>query len=825
MAMTVEAAVPIGLLAYEGALIAWLYWNGELGTCRKRKRLDGTETVPPNVRNGENECSPLLGARAERIADDASTIQDEDDTISSQSAPHHLHLLVQRILFIILITFLFDLSIVTANLLHPTSSPPAISWLLLFFFPDPRPGLLGLWCIALSILEATRYRMATPSSILFLPMLASFVTRLLLFASLVVIAAYRNIFANDSPPHSPSTDVSTPIPNSATRSTSSLDARPSTTSDPYNPPKTFSEFFRHFRRLLPFFWPSGPENRRLQVMIVLCLIMLFLGRVVNLLVPIQYKRLVDALSEYSLVSSLPRLTSLMRKYGIEIPYMELILFVFLRFLQGSVGVISTVQNYCWIPVGQFTTREVSIGMFNHLHRLSHRFHMNRKTGEILHRGVASIVSILSSVLFNIYLIAFDSTFGLIVFVTMTLYIIVTIIMTEWRTGYRRTANALDNAMEARAVDSLLNFETVKLYTAEAFEEKISMSQSALNMAQSSIIQVGLLVGCLLCAKRIVVDGTMNIGDFVLYLAYITQLYGPLNWFGNYYRVIQKNFVDMEKMLDLFEENVEIQDIEGAPPLEVRGGEVVFENVSFAYDPRIPPILQDVGGGKSTIFRLILRFYDVQMGAIYIDGQDIRAVQQKSLRMAVGVVPQDTVLFNESVEYNVLYGRPEGTGDDVVEATTAAQIHDRIMSFPDGYETKVGERGLRLSGGEKQRVAIARTLLKNPAIVLLDEATSALDNTTERMVQESLRTLCSRRTTIVIAHRLSTVVDADLILVIKNGRVVERGRHVDLVKMPEGEYFKMWMNQLQEESNGGVVPSVVVEEGGGGKKQKQKKKSK
>ncbi|KAJ3217212.1 Homocysteine S-methyltransferase 1 [Dinochytrium kinnereticum] len=545
-------------------------------------------------------------------------------------------------------------------------------------------------------------------------------------------------------------------------------------------------------------------------MILLCLLMLVLGRVVNVLVPNQYKRVVDSLSEYTIFAEWGVIERVLRERGVvflktdvevpqhgdfaKIPYAELMLFVLLRLLQGSVGLIATVQNYCWIPVGQFTTREVSIGMFNHLHRLSHRFHMNRKTGEILRVQ-----------------------------------------------AYRRTANALDNAMEARAVDSLLNFETVKLYTAESFEEKMyktaveeyqtadfasSMSQSALNMAQTFIIQAGLLVGCLLCAKRIVVDGTMVLGDFVLYLTYITQLYGPLNWFGNYYRVIQKNFVDMEKMLDLFEENVEVQDADTAGPLDVQGGEVVFENVTFAYDPRIPPILQDVsfrvpagatvalvgpsGGGKSTIFRLILRFYDVQMGRILIDGQDIRSVKQKSLRKAVGVVPQDTVLFNESVHYNVLYGRPEGTGDEVVEAATAAQIHDRIMSFPDGYETRVGERGLRLSGGEKQRVAIARTLLKNPAIVLLDEATSALDNTTERMVQESLRTLCNRRTTIVIAHRLSTVVDADLILVIKNGRVVERGTHGDLLRMHDGEYMKMWLNQLQEEQNGPrVVGGVVV----------------
>ncbi|KAJ3109905.1 ATP-binding cassette sub- B member 6, mitochondrial [Phlyctochytrium bullatum] len=828
-----------------------------------------------------------------------------------------------------------------------------VVWCLVLAFRDPRPGVLGVLGFVLTAAEggselltadsvqdvgevlrllgvdeptspAERWSPWPPAhTYLFLVMLCAFLIRLLAFASMTVLSVFQSIFVAAPPPEEPprrrqaATASGQPLAaGSGEPSTASLnqggEGTPAASrGERYKPPSSFTEFYRHSRRLLPFIWPSGRENRKLQMMVIMCMTMLVAGRVINVLVPYQYKRVIDSLAQFSVLQSLAAVEGWLKPYGVglmlarldgngtmaqgignategvdgdawnlwfskpkngytKIPWGELIMFVMLRFLQGSGGLVSVVQNYCWIPVGQFTTREVSIAMFNHLHRLSHRFHMSRKTGEILRvqdRGVASIVSILSSVLFNIvpclvdivvsvvyFTILFDIYFGLIVFVTMALYITVTIIITEWRTGYRRAANNLDNAMEARAVDSLLNFETVKLYTAEAFEEKMyktavadyqaadfasSMSLSALNMSQTTIIQLGLLAGCLLCAKRIVVDGTMKLGDFVLYYTYITQLYGPLNWFGTYYRVIQKNFVDMEKMLDLFEEEVEVEDVERAPPLNVRGGELVFENVTFGYDPRIPPILQDVsfkvpagatvalvgpsGGGKSTVFRLILRFYDLKIGRILIDGQDIRTVQQKSLRGAIGVVPQDTVLFNESIMYNILYGRPEGTADEVVDAAVAAQIHDRILSFPDEYETKVGERGLRLSGGEKQRVAIARTLLKNPAIVLLDEATSALDNTTERMVQESLRTLCDRRTTLVIAHRLSTVVDADLILVMKGGRVVERGTHEELLRVPEGEYLRMWLRQLSQDKKGaaamqttptvapGSVEEVVVEE--------------
>lgn len=636
----------------------------------------------------------------------------------------------------------------------------------------------------------------------------------------------------------------------------------------YTPPSTMADFADKMSKLWPFIWPSGASNRGLQSLICLCGVVLVIGRLVNLLVPLQYKYLIDELGGLNKVPDSSNITaaehwtnlamgtraSLASYFTGEnvandgdtlvVPLKSLLIFVGLRFLQGGVGLLSAIQNYLWIPVGQFTTREISVQLFEHLHHLSLRFHLNRKTGEILRvqdRGVSSIVSLLSSILFNIvptlvdifvacayFTMQFDMAFGFIVFVTMSLYIGATIVLTDWRTQYRRNANLLDNAMQAKAVDSLLNFETVKYYNAENYEVRqyvdaikeyqvadwqSSVSLSILNTAQNVIISLGLLSGCLLCASRIANDGSMSVGDFVLYLSYITQLYGPLNWFGTYYRVIQKNFVDMEKMLDLFQEPEEVVDAPNAAKLDIKAGDVVFENVCFSYDPRLAT-LKDIsfrirpgstvalvgpsGSGKSSLLRLLFRFYDVNSGRILIDGQDIRSVTQSSLRGAIGVVPQDTVLFNNTVMYNIRYGRPTATDAEVYEAAVKAQIHDRILSFPDGYDTTVGERGLRLSGGEKQRVAIARTLLKNPIIVMLDEATSALDTETERDIQTALQQMTQNRTKLVIAHRLSTVINADLILVLKDGRIVERGSHNELLKQPDSVYYSMWTKQLRDD---------------------------
>ncbi|KAJ2454985.1 ATP-binding cassette-type vacuolar membrane transporter Hmt1 [Coemansia sp. RSA 2336] len=590
---------------------------------------------------------------------------------------------------------------------------------------------------------------------------------------------------------------------------------------------------RRLRLLAPFLWPSG--DRLMQLRILLCLLILVAGRVVNVLVPLQFKIVVDGLSPKD--GSAPRFE-----------WANVLLYTALQSLQGSVGVLSTVQSVIWIPVGQATTKRISVAMFDHLHKLSLRFHVGRKTGEILRvqdRGVTSVVSLLQSIVFKViptladialacyfFSVMFDLYFGTVVFTTMASYLAATLMLTGWRTRYRRRSNYLDNEMEARAVDSLLNFETVKYYNAEQFENKeygkvvdayqeaewySNASMDLMNMGQNLIVQTGLLAGALLSAKR-VYEGQMTVGDFTMLLSYIAQLYGPLNWFGTYYRVIQKNFIDMEKLLELFDEPVEVKDPVAPAKLEVPQGEVVFENVSFSYDKQ--PTLKNVsfkvpagstvaivgpsGSGKSTILRLLFRFYDVQSGRILIDGQDIRSVQQTDLRQAIGIVPQDTVLFNDSIRYNIAYGlagsRTGVAMKDVVEAADAAHIHNRIMRFSERYETRVGERGQRLSGGEKQRVAIARTLLKDPRIVCLDEATSALDTATERQIQTSLREMTKNRTTLIIAHRLSTVIHADQILIVQNGEIVERGTHTELINDCDSVYYDMWMKQLSDAAN-------------------------
>ncbi|KAJ2468197.1 ATP-binding cassette-type vacuolar membrane transporter Hmt1 [Coemansia sp. RSA 2337] len=592
------------------------------------------------------------------------------------------------------------------------------------------------------------------------------------------------------------------------------------------------------RILLPYLWPSG--NRVLQLRILGCVLILAAGRLVNVLVPLQFKIVVDGLS--------PKDGS-----PVKFEWVHVILYAILSSLQGSVGMLSTAQSFMWIPVGQYTTKRISVAMFEHLHKLSLRFHVGRKTGEILRvqdRGVTSVVSLLSSILFNIiptlvdivlacyfFSVMFDLYFGTIVLTTMASYLAATILLTGWRSRYRRLSNYLDNEMEARAVDSLLNFETVKYYNAELFETKeyvqavddfqvaewaSNATMNMLNTGQNLIVQFGLLAGALLSAKR-VSEGKMTVGDFTMLLSYINQLYGPLNWFGTYYRVIQKNFIDMEKLLELFDVPVEVEDPVVPVPLHVPKGEVVFDNVSFSYEKQLTlknvsfkvpagstvAIVGPSGSGKSTILRLLFRFYDVQAGRILIDGQDIRSAPQFDLRQAIGVVPQDTVLFNDSIRYNIAYGRAGADKcipmKDVTDAADAAHIHHRIMGFSEQYETRVGERGQRLSGGEKQRVAIARTLLKDPKIVCLDEATSALDTSTERQIQTSLRDMTRNRTTLIIAHRLSTVIHADQILIVQNGQIVERGTHSELISDRNSVYYDMWIKQLTDAANASYDP--------------------
>ncbi|XP_030375007.1 ATP-binding cassette sub-family B member 6, mitochondrial [Scaptodrosophila lebanonensis] len=590
----------------------------------------------------------------------------------------------------------------------------------------------------------------------------------------------------------------------------------------------FRNGWRKLRTLFPYLWPK--KDWTLQFAVMVCITLLIAGRVIKLFLPIYRKKLVDSLT----------IEPILFRWDFVLIY------VALSFLQGGgtggMGLFNNLRTFLWIRVQQYTTREIEIDLFRHLHQLSLRWHLQRKTGEVLRvmdRGTDSINNLLNYIFFSItptildllvavayFIYAFNWWFGLIVFLTMFLYIASTILITEWRTKYQRRMNLADNEQRARSVDSLLNFETVKYYGAEHYEvdcyreailkyqkeEFLSMvTLNILNTAQNIILCLGLLTGSLLCVYLVVHHQTLTVGDFVLFSTYLMELYMPLNWFGTYYRAIQKNFVDMENMFDLLREDQEIVDAPGSAPLLTAGGGIEFNNVTFGYSPEklvlrnvsfnVPAgktvaIVGPSGAGKSTLMRLLFRFYDVQTGAILIDGQNIKLVQQQSLRQAIGVVPQDTVLFNNTIFFNIQYAKQEASDEAVYEAARLADIHDRILGFPDRYETKVGERGLRLSGGEKQRVAIARTLLKAPIIVLLDEATSALDTHTERNIQAALARVCANRTTIIVAHRLSTVIHADEILVLQEGSIVERGSHDQLLQRVDGIYADMWQQQLK-----------------------------
>lgn len=607
---------------------------------------------------------------------------------------------------------------------------------------------------------------------------------------------------------------------------------------------TFRNSWQKMRTLMPFLWPK--KDCVLQFRVIFCFVLLLGGRVINLYVPIYNKKIVDSLSERPLIFR----------------WDWVLLYVGFKFLQGggtgSMGLLNNLRSFLWIRIQQYTTREIEVELFRHLHSLSLRWHLNRKTGEVLRvmdRGTDSINNLLNYILFSIaptivdilvavvfFIMAFNWWFGLIVFVTMALYIAATIMVTEWRTKFQRRMNLADNAQKARSVDSLLNFETVKYYGAEQYEVdcyreailkyqeeewRSSITLNILNTMQNVIVCGGLLAGSLLCAYLVVYQEGLTVGDYVLFASYIIQLYVPLNWFGTFYRAIQKNFVDMENMFDLMKEEQEVIDAPGAGELAViRGGAIDFSDVTFGYTPErfvlrnvnfsVPAgktvaIVGPSGAGKSTIMRLLFRFYDVESGSISIDGQNIKTVNQSSLRKAIGVVPQDTVLFNNTIKYNIQYGRVDAPDVDVIVAAKSADIHEKILTFPEKYETPVGERGLRLSGGEKQRVAIARTILKSPFIVLLDEATSALDTQTERNIQAALGRVCANRTTLIIAHRLSTIIHSDEILVLKDGLIVERGRHEALLEK-HGVYADMWNQQLKNLETGGggaEVPAALT----------------
>ena len=577
------------------------------------------------------------------------------------------------------------------------------------------------------------------------------------------------------------------------------------------------------KRLLPYLW-------QYKWRVVAALTFMVAAKVANVGVPILLKYLVDAMTipPGSVQALLVVPVGLLLAYGL---------------LRLSISAFTELRELVFAQATQGAARQIALETFMHLHALSLRFHLERQTGGMtrdIERGVRSIESLISYSLYSVVPtfievilvltilgVKFDPWFALITLTALVAYVVFTFSVTEWRTHFRREANQFDSAAHTRAIDSLLNYETVKYFNNEAFEArrydesleklrrarlKAQTSLSVLNTGQQLIIAVA-LVAMLWRATEGVVQGRMTLGDLVMINAFMIQLYIPLNFLGVLYREIKQSLTDLDRMFALLEKSREVADSPGARDLAFDvPPTVAFEGVHFAYEPE-RPILHGVsfvvpsgktvavvgpsGSGKSTLARLLFRFYDVQQGAIRMDGHDIRALTQASVRRAIGIVPQDTVLFNDTIHYNIAYGRPEASEAEVEQAARAAHIHAFISSTPKGYATLVGERGLKLSGGEKQRVAIARTLLKNPPILIFDEATSALDSANERAIQAELQGVAQNKTTLVIAHRLSTVVDAHEILVLEAGRIVERGRHADLLAQ-NGVYARMWALQQQGE---------------------------
>ncbi|WP_026436678.1 ABC transporter ATP-binding protein/permease [Acidovorax sp. JHL-9] len=572
-------------------------------------------------------------------------------------------------------------------------------------------------------------------------------------------------------------------------------------------------------RLLPYLWQYKGR-------VVLAIVFMVGAKVANVGVPVLLKNLVDAMAlrpgDPAAVLVVP--AGLLLAYGL---------------LRLSTSLFTELRELVFAKATQGAARSIALQTFEHLHALSLRFHLERQTGGMtrdIERGVRGIESLISFTLFNIgatlievamvltvLAVRFDAWFAWITLAALACYIAFTVLLTEWRTQFRRQANEFDSAAHSKAVDSLLNYETVKYFNNESFEArrydeslqrlraarlKAQSSLSLLNTGQQLIIATG-LVAMLWRATQGVVDGRMTLGDLVMVNAFMIQLYIPLNFLGVIYREIKQSLTDLDKMFTLMDKEREVADAPGAQPLAGLAQPTVrFENVQFAYDPA-RPILKGIsfeipagktvavvgpsGSGKSTLARLLFRFYDIQQGRITLAGQEIRDVTQASLRRAIGIVPQDTVLFNDTVAYNIGYGRPGASQAEIEEAARAARIHDFIAATPKGYATQVGERGLKLSGGEKQRVAIARTLLKNPPVLIFDEATSALDSANERAIQAELQSAARNRTTLLIAHRLSTVVDAHQILVMDAGQIVERGTHGELLAQ-EGRYASMWALQ-------------------------------
>lgn len=600
------------------------------------------------------------------------------------------------------------------------------------------------------------------------------------------------------------------------------------------PPSGNRSDWSTLKTLIPYLWTY-------KWRVGLALAFLIGAKMANVGVPLVLKRLIDSLT------IVPGSTQAM----LVLPVGILLAYGALRL---STTLFTELREYTFAKVTQRAVRTIALKVFRHLHALSLRFHLNRQTGGMtrdIERGTKGISSLISYTLFSIlptlieimlvlgYLVLhYDIWFTVITGVALVSYIAFTVIVTEWRTHFRRTMNDLDSKANTKAIDSLINYETVKYfgnedYEAQRYDEglkryetaavKSQTSLSLLNTGQSSIIAIAVTL-ILWRATQGVIAGTMTLGDLVLVNAFMIQLYIPLNFLGVIYREIKQSLADMERLFSLLDQNKEIADKPDIGSLQIRGAEVRFSHVDFSYEEK-RQILFDVdftiaagtttavvghsGSGKSTLSRLLFRFYDVNQGAILIDGQDVRDVTQASLRRAIGIVPQDTVLFNDTIAYNIAYGKPGASHDEIVAAARSAYIHEFIVSLPDGYNTMVGERGLKLSGGEKQRVAIARTLLKHPAILIFDEATSALDSKSEQVIQAQLKEIAQNRTTLIIAHRLSTIADAAQILVLDKGCIVERGTHMQLLAA-DGAYAQMWMRQQARPDESLASPSGDVE---------------
>lgn len=595
------------------------------------------------------------------------------------------------------------------------------------------------------------------------------------------------------------------------------------------PNTTWYEYLRGYSVFFPYMWPN--KNPNLQAIVVVCFIILIMLRVVNMLVPYQIGVVTNELSgthhpdgeEWSM------------------PWKSLGLLVLYRLLQGPSGLLGSLRALLWIPVSQHTYQALMTSAFEHVHSLSLDFHLGKRTGEVLsalNKG-SSVNSFLEQITFQVFpmlidlvaaisyfYIFFDAVYAVLVSAIVFYYLYLTIRMASRTAEQRRAMSNLDREEEAVKNDSIISYETVKYFNAEAFEfnryreavqnfqtaeAKVTWSISTMNVCQSLVFMTGLLITMMLGAYQVVL-GQREVGEFVTLLIYLQQLQGPLNFFGTFYRTVQQAMISGERLLELFKQQPSVVDKFGASKLESCEGQVEFSKVGFAYDPR-KPALQDLsfvckpgtttalvgesGGGKSTLFRLMYRYYNCQHGQIKIDDHNVKDVTIDSVRRHIGVVPQDTILFNDTLMYNLKYANQEATDEEIFRACQAASIHERIMTFPDGYHTKVGERGLRLSGGEKQRVAIARTLLKQPKIILLDEATSALDSQTEQEIQSRLAKIGQGRTVLLIAHRLSTITHADQILVIHQGRIVERGTHESLLASGK-QYADMWNRQVKAE---------------------------